>query len=52
MKLDNEQQRKILLQLIDNAQFPGSARKVVNDLATAIETAEVEKLPEAGESAE
>lgn len=46
MKLDNEQQRQILLQLIDAAQFPGTARKIINELAEAIETAEIEAQPE------
>jgi hypothetical protein len=41
MILDSEKQRKMLLQLVDNAEFPGSARKVVNDLASAIEMAGV-----------
>lgn len=45
MKLDNEQQRTLLLQLIDQAQFPGSARKVVFELGQAIETAEVTGEP-------
>lgn len=45
MKLDSEQQRQILLQLIDSAQFPGSARKIVNELANAIERAKVNSSP-------
>ena len=41
MTLDNEQQRVILLQLIDQATFPGAARKMVHDLGLAVETAKI-----------
>lgn len=44
MKLDNEDQRAILLQLIDNTTFPGKARHVINALAHSIETAEIEPV--------
>lgn len=47
MTLDSEAQRQMLLQLIDNAQFPGKARRQVMALAVAIETADVES-PENG----
>lgn len=42
MKLDNENQRGLLLQLINGSQFPGSARKAIYELGEAIETAEIE----------
>lgn len=41
MTLDNEQQRNILLDLLDRSQFPGAARHVVAALGSAIETAEI-----------
>jgi hypothetical protein len=47
MKLDSEQQRQILLQLIDNTQFPGKARRLVIELSQAIETAEIEEPQDA-----
>jgi hypothetical protein len=42
MKLDNEEQRSLLLQLLDMATFPGAARKAVYELGAAIETAGIE----------
>lgn len=39
MKLDDEEQRKFLLQLLDMAQFPGAVRHKVYALGVAIETA-------------
>lgn len=43
MKLDNEQQRKILIQLIDSATFPGHAREMVTELGRAIAGADIEE---------
>lgn len=48
MILDNEQQRQMLLQLIDAAQFPGTARKVINKLGDAIEAAGIMPTDESG----
>jgi hypothetical protein len=45
LTLDNEQQRKLLLDLLDRSQFPGAARRLVADLGTAIETATVLPAP-------
>lgn len=42
MKLDNEQQRGLLLQILDHVQFPGDARKVIFELGRAIETADID----------
>lgn len=42
MKLDTEQQRQILLQLIDQATFPGSAIEVVMSLKQAVRAAALE----------
>lgn len=41
MKLDNEEQRKFLLQLLDMATFPGAVRHKVYALGVAVETAEI-----------
>jgi len=42
MKLDNEEQRTVLLQLLDSTSFPGAARKIIHALGEAIETAGIE----------
>jgi hypothetical protein len=42
MKLDNEQDRQVLLGLIQNSQISGAAVMVVADLVTRIQSAEVE----------
>lgn len=41
MKLDSEEQRRLLLQLIDMSQFPGSARKAIYELGDAVEKATI-----------
>ena len=42
MILDKEEHRQMLLSLIDGAHFPGSVRKQVNELADAIEKADLQ----------
>lgn len=42
MRIDKELHRTILLELIDKATFPGSARNIVVEIADAIERAEVD----------
>lgn len=44
MKLDSEEQRNMLLQLINASQFPGAARKAIYELGVAIETAGIESV--------
>lgn len=41
MRLDKEEHRAILLELLDRAQFQGASRKVVYELGEAIEGAEI-----------
>jgi hypothetical protein len=41
MTLDSEQQRQILLQLIQNATFPGAALDLVYDLKQRIAAAKI-----------
>ncbi len=42
MILDKEEHRTILLELIDRAHFPGAVRKMVNEIADAVENATVD----------
>lgn len=44
MKLDNEDQRQMLLQLLDMATFPGAARQQVYELGIAIAVADLEPV--------
>lgn len=44
MKLDNEEQRALLIQLLDMATFPGVFRQRVYALGVAIEVAGIEEL--------
>lgn len=41
MKLDNEEQRALLIQLLDMATFPGVFRQRVYALGVAVETADL-----------
>ena len=42
MKLDREEHRILLLELLDRAQFQGVARRLVYELGEAIEAAEID----------
>lgn len=44
MTLDNEQQRQLLLELIKQVNFPGSAIELAYDLKRAISNASVEAV--------
>lgn len=46
MTLDNEEQRALLLQLLDMSTFPGAARQKVYALGVAVETADVTGIKE------
>lgn len=50
MRIDKEEHRAILLELLDQAQFRGSSRKVVYELGEAIEKAEVASGPKHAEA--
>jgi hypothetical protein len=43
MILDNEQQRNIILELVDRAQFPGSAIDIIADFKRAVKEAPVQQ---------
>lgn len=45
MKLDNQRQKEILLQLFNASQFPGQAIEEVFDLKKALKSAEIENNP-------
>lgn len=46
MKIDNEQDRQVLLGLTQNAQISGSAVLVIADLVRRIQTADIEQTGE------
>jgi len=48
MKLDNEQDRQLLLGLINQSTIPGAAVKVIAGLVQRIESAEIEPSPTTG----
>lgn len=43
MKLDSEDQREILLKLINAASIPGNAVELIYELLKAVKSAEIEK---------
>jgi len=46
MTLDNEQQRSIILELIDKAQFPGHAIEMVAEFKSAVIAAPIHQPQE------
>ena len=51
MKLDNEQQREVILAAISTCSFKGNAVEVVYDLIQAVKAAEVVSLADESQGA-
>lgn len=48
MTLDSEQQRAMLMQLINASQVPGNAVEHIAALKAAVQKADIQQLPKAG----